>query len=170
MTDSDKARQRLDLGPIKMLFLKIFSLQPRYHFFATLLSSLCRAKFALCRESTTGASLLHSAVVAQKWDFCLFLTKCKPLSCARTLKNCFLGISEVKQIFAPHFSISINFINEESKNSQKYKKFLTVYRQGMALHLVLICPALLAAQDSLGRLVGNKLPLLLQLGDVLEAS
>ena len=44
------------------------------------------------------------------------------------------------------------------------------YRQGMALHLVLICPALLAAQDSLGRLVGNKLPLLLQLGDVLEAS
>ena len=29
----------------------------------------------------------------------------------------FLGVSEVKQIFAPHFSISINFLNEEFKNS-----------------------------------------------------
>ena len=82
----------------------------------------------------------------------------------------FLGVSEVKQIFAPHFSISINFLNEEFKNSQRYEKFLSVYRQKMALHLVLICPALLAAQDSLGRLVGNKLPLLLLLGDVLKAS
>jgi len=50
---------------------------------------LSRAKFALCRESATGASLLHTAVAAERHE--------------------------------------------------------------MALHLVLICPALLAAQDCLGR-------------------
>lgn len=55
----------------------------------TLSRLLDRAKFALCRESATGASLLHTAVAAERHD--------------------------------------------------------------MALHLVLICPALLAAQDSHGR-------------------
>ena len=29
---------------------------------------LSRAKFALCRENTTGASLLHTAVAAERWD------------------------------------------------------------------------------------------------------
>jgi len=55
----------------------------------TLSRLLDRAKFALCRESATGASLLHTAVAAERHE--------------------------------------------------------------MALHLVLICPALLAAQDSHGR-------------------
>ena len=125
-----------------MLFLRIFSLQPRYPLFAGQ-SLLFVGKAPLAQVFFTRQLWRESGI------FVFFSQN------ARTLKNCFLGVSEVKQIFAPHFSISINFINEESKNSQKYKKFLTVYRQKMALHLVLICPALLAAQDSLGRLVGN---------------
>ena len=38
----------------------------KYSFFLSFF--LSRAKFALCRENTTGASLLHTAVAAERWD------------------------------------------------------------------------------------------------------
>ena len=47
--------------------IRSFNKVEKYSFFLSFF--LSRAKFALCRENTTGASLLHTAVAAERWDF-----------------------------------------------------------------------------------------------------